>query len=333
MSRRATPRHRGFTLIELLVVMAIIAILIGLLLPAVQKVREAASRTQCSNNVKQLSLAMHNYHHTIGSFPSGGWGYRWVGDPDRSKKEQPGSWIYSILPYVEQENLFRAPADGQPDTVTAGQKAGGQILVQTPLAILHCPTRRAAVRYPFDSAQLTSGAVAHNADGAGPVAKTDYAANGGDWPINWGGGPSSLTSTSGLKDMSKTNGIVAQRSGVRLADIKDGASNTYLLGEKAIDPTHYEDGLAPNDDQTAYCGDSEDTTAWTYNASAATPAPLPPVRDAIGIGSYRFGSAHVGVFNMAFADGSVRTVPYGISADVHRWLGHRADGQTVSIDF
>src|SRR4051812_39729519 len=189
--RTRSPRP-GFTLIELLVVMAIIAILIGLLLPAVQKVREAASRAKCQNNIKQLALAMHNYHQTIGSFPSGGWGYRWVGDPDRSRKDQPGSWIYTMLPYVEQDNLHKAPADGQPNTITAAQKAGGKQLVSTPLQVLHCPTRRAVALYPFDAAQLTSGAVAYNADGAGPVAKTDYVANGGTYAINWGGGPTSL---------------------------------------------------------------------------------------------------------------------------------------------
>jgi len=338
MRPHTRPPRPGFTLIELLVVMAIIAILIGLLLPAVQKVRETAARTQCANQVKQLALAMHNYHATAGSFPSGGWGYRWVGDPDRSKKAQPGSWIYSILPYVEQENLFRLPSDGDANTITAAQKANAKIMVQTPLAILHCPSRRAPQPYLFDPAQLTSGAFAHNADGSGNCAKTDYAANGGTYPLNWGGGPSSLANgdagTGFNANISKTNGIIVQRNPLRIADIKDGASNTYLLGEKALDITQYETGLAPNDDQSAYSGDSEDTTAWTYNDSAATPTALPPMRDAPGIVSpTRFGSAHAAVFNMAFADGSIRTVPYGIAPDVHRLLGHRADGQPVSPDF
>jgi prepilin-type N-terminal cleavage/methylation domain-containing protein len=333
MRPHLTSRRRGFTLIELLVVMAIIAILVGLLLPAVQKVREAAARTKCANNVKQLSLGMLNYHFTAGSFPSGGWGYRWVGDPDRGKKEQPGSWIYSILPYIEQENLYRLPADNQANSITATQKANAKIMCATPLSILHCPSRRDAVARQFDPAQLTGGAIAYNADGTGPVAKTDYVANGGDHPVNWGGGPEPVYAFAGtgFQDMSSTTGIVAQRSHIRIADIRDGASNTYLLGEKCMDPIHYEDGLASNDDQSAYSGDQEDTCGWT-----ATPqgVDLPPSQDRSPMAwPTRFGSAHPAVFIMAFADGSVRAISYGIRSDVHHLLGGRADGKVVSYDF
>src|SRR5262249_35818591 len=104
--RNCFPHAAGFTLIELLVVIAIIAVLVGLLLPAVQRVREAANRTRCANNLKQMGLAALNHESTYKRFPGGGWGERWVGEPDRGTgNSQPGGWVYQLLSFVEQENL------------------------------------------------------------------------------------------------------------------------------------------------------------------------------------------------------------------------------------
>src|SRR5262249_49688412 len=101
----------GFTLIELLVVIAIISLLIFLLLPAVQKVHETANRVKCSNNLKQIGLAMHNHEAVFKRFPTGGWGWFWIGDPDRGTDErQPGGWIFNLLPYMEQDNVYRMGA-------------------------------------------------------------------------------------------------------------------------------------------------------------------------------------------------------------------------------
>jgi len=141
-------RHSAFTLVELLVVIAIIGMLVGLLLPAVQQAREAARQMQCSNNLKNLGLGAMNHESSIRIYPAGGWYYVWKGDPDLGFGHlQPGSWAYSILPFIEQNALFQLGSDGDVTQITATQKAGTKIRCQTPLPIFNCPSRRAARLY------------------------------------------------------------------------------------------------------------------------------------------------------------------------------------------
>ena len=146
--------RRGFTLVELLVVIAIIGILVALLLPAVQAAREAARRTTCQNQIKQLALGAINHHDTHKHFPTGGWGWFWVGDPDRGYgKDQPGGWIYNTLTYMEQGALHDMGSDGDPVAVPRDQRSAASYVLQTPIDFMNCPSRRASRTYPMGANQ------------------------------------------------------------------------------------------------------------------------------------------------------------------------------------
>src|SRR5437868_573880 len=144
---RPCRKTAAFTLIELLVVIAIIAILIALLVPAVQKVREAASSAQCQNNLKQIGLAMHNCHDQYKYLPSAGWGWQWIGTPERGVgADQPGGWAYNVLPYVEQGALRQLGSN------PANFAADMNTLMQTPVIIFNCPSRRNGGPFPYTTA-------------------------------------------------------------------------------------------------------------------------------------------------------------------------------------
>jgi len=348
----ANRSFRGFTLVELLVVIAIIGILVALLLPAIQAAREAARRTECFNHIKQLGTACHLHVDTFGFFPSGGWGDWWVGCPDMGHGEsQPGGWTYQLLKFIEET---AAAGLGQGYKCTdPNSRALIKEMVATPVSVFYCPSRRAPLAYPIQPREI------RNFDYPPAGAKTDYAANMTDLP-NYGAteiGPPSLeaaktyhwlhSGTSFIR-ASKANwgntcptghtGVIFQRSEIKFAQITDGTSKTYLLGEKNLNPDHYLTGLAANDDQSMYLGQNEDSLCATFmwpprNIGVGRPATAPKP-DTPGV-YYKmtFGGAHLGGWVALFCDNSARFMSYEIEPLTHQWLGNRQDGNVVSVDF
>ncbi len=181
----ANRKCGGFTLVELLVVITIIGILIALLLPAVQAAREAARRAQCTNNLKQIALACLSHEQQNGFFPTAGWGEFWSGEPTRGfSKLQPGSWVYNILPYMEQQTLHDLDIGISP--YSGASRPGLTQCVETALVTLICPTRRAAILYPFANSVNAVG-FAHFVNAGMPqptlAGRSDYAGSGGDAQI------------------------------------------------------------------------------------------------------------------------------------------------------
>lgn len=320
--------HRGFTIIELLVVLAIIGALVALLLPALQAGREAARRTQCKNNLKQIGIAYQNHHSVHGHLPSGGWGWHWVGDPDRGAgKSQPGGWLYQLLPYLEQTARHELGSDNQPNVITDQQKAAAAEATAGSIPVVVCPSRRGSQAYPLVAPPFTpvpGGGQAINADIRELVAKTDYAANAGDRFVGWGTGPTSLTAAEsgiGMFDMSESTGISHQLSEMRFRRILDGNSHTYLAGEKYMNPERYLTGDSYGDDHSCLSGDDLDLHRWTFYL---------PEQDHSGTEDLRrFGSPHLGGCQFVMCDGAVQMVSYEVDEEIHSHRGSRAGASSL----
>lgn len=322
MRPSAKARRTAFNLVELLIVIAIIGLLMQLILPAVQSSREASRRTQCMNNLHQFSVASLQHESTHGALPSGGWGYLWVGDPDYGVgPDQPGGWLYHILPYLEQSQIH---AIGRGLDGDAARKAATELCRNTISAAI-CPSRRANQLYPY----LEHGDPIKNCDNPGLAAKCDYAGSAGDLFTTTHGGPQEYDEKDSYHwEKVAFSGVIYERSWLTTAKITDGLSNTYLLGEKYMSPSHYEDGDTAGDDQTMYVGHDQDTCRWTKNKAGAI---LPPrLDDASDPHVDSFGSAHPSGCNFAMCDGSIETISYDVDELVHVHLSNRFDEQLVN---
>ncbi len=334
MHHRRPPS--AFTLVELLVVIGVIALLVQLLLPAVQSSREAARRISCLNHLKQLGLAATMHVDTHEHLPTGGWTHVWVGDPDRGfSKDQPGGWGYSILPFLEESALHQRAVALESDKKREALKG----MFETPVAIFYCPSRRPAAAYPF--VRYDSLINAENPDFAG---RSDYAANMGSLtPTDQRArGPETYEDADAWTDgddpstewvATDHNGLVYQRSQVTLRQITDGLSKTVLFGEKFMSPEHYDTGMSNGDDHSIYSGFDRDNARSTNRLH-------PPMRDTIvpqvwlrkgdseAVTDWNFGSSHPSGFHVATCDGSARLFAYEIDEAAWEAMGTR-NGEEV----
>lgn len=349
MSHRKVPHQRAFTLVELLVVIAIIGILIGMLLPAVQQVREAARRTACQNNMRQVALACINFESANGHFPTAGGQALSFFDTGEEFEARFGfenlGWMFQILDYIEQGNL----ADLRENF---GYFGGGTPMLEQSIPTYVCPSR--GQRF-LDYVE-------------GPRALSDYAGVMSGWnEPGWqdlqfrhymppndnenGTVYTGLIAKGGHHNVNDPNNTQVY-SKVGYGAARDGASNTFLVAEKAVRAENYFLSDTPGfpfwEGQGQFFGADFPTMRIFAPEMGSTGSsngrPLVPVLgDAKGRASWQFvngeqtqefgfGSAHSGVFNATLGDGSVHIVSENADLSLLNSLGHRADGSAVTVN-
>lgn len=291
------PSRGGISLIEVLVVCGIIALLVALLMPAVQMAREVARRIECSNHLKQMGIAFQSHHEQHGTFPTAGdgWGSppTYVNGSPAVGSAQGAGWGFQTLPYLEAAAIWRGG-----DATTDQERQ--RFAVGTTHPLFFCPSRRSPMTVTYADFYLSQGS-----DDLVTHALCDYASNNLD---------------------DDTGAIQANGFGlpVRIADITDGTSNTLLVAEKRLN-WHYLGQTGRSDDNEGYSAGND----WDTMRNAQHP----PGRDTNeptterGFGS--FGSSHSSGFNAVLADGSVRLISFTIDTELFARIGTRAEGTAV----
>lgn len=306
------PVRHAFTLIELLVVIAIIALLMALLLPAIQKVREAANKMLCASNLRQIVLAFHHYHNDYGRLPTAGSGDS--GNPPTKRADW--GWAYEILPYVEADNIHK--------------NTNNTTVRRTPMKLYNCTSRR--------NAEVFNG-----------NAKSDYAGNGGSnmtsmTQIENG----AVVRARGTNSSFPHGGGLRLNTG----SFPDGISNTLFVGEKLVNTLTMAGGGTDYSDNESWAGPGykgveTNGTVWgadddimrgCLRISGSNPARYyTPIHDTMVTSpnsalNFEFGSAHPTSMNGAFGDGSVRSIRYGVDSNVFRQACDRNDGIPFNWD-
>ncbi|MFN9721393.1 MAG: DUF1559 domain-containing protein [Planctomycetota bacterium] len=329
VNRRNSSRQ-GFTLIELLVVIAIIAILVALLLPAVQQAREAARRTQCKNSLKNVALAIHNFHDTYNQFPAGGYTAPIeiaFGDPGPKNLGFYDHQLYGLLPQIlpqlEQPALYEnlkkwKGVDYRPDPANASNylvegaffgDASTWTAAQAKMPFLTCPSdpqktvaRTIATMHNWETA--TGGSITYS-----------Y------WATEYGLGETNYLGVGGFfgqikrwTNWNRLQGIFGQRSKTNMRDVTDGTSNTLMMGESNGDFVSTT-STPPNNINWRWINQPGMVTAWGLNPQGTNP--------------YRFSSYHTGVVQFAMADGSVRALSVNLDNNVYQNLAGMGDGNVI----